>query len=268
MNTLIVIPARYGSTRFPGKPLAMLGGQSLLSRVVTIARDVVRHFAGFDHIKVAYIVATDDARIADHAKEIKAPCIMTPKDCKTGSDRALAAIRQLDHAPDFVINLQGDAPFTPPGALIRMIERFTENTDLEVITPVCPLGWDALDRLREAKKATPFSGTTAIVDDAGRALWFSKNIIPAIRGEETLRKGPGASPVFQHVGLYGFRYDILEAFCALPQSRYEQVEELEQLRLLENGICVHTISLASEDGLTHGGIDTPEDLNRAEKFFS
>ena len=268
MNTLIVIPARYGSTRFPGKPLAMLGGQSMLSRVVDIAKEAAAHFSTFDHIKVAYVVATDDQRIADHAREIGAACIMTPASCKTGSDRALAAVRQLDHAPDFIINLQGDAPFTPPSALIRMIERFTQNKNIEVITPVCPLSWAALDRLRESKKSTPFSGTTAIVDPGGNALWFSKNIIPAIREEDNLRKGQGASPVFQHIGLYGFRYDILEKFCALPQSVYEQVEGLEQLRLLENGIRVQTISLVCEDGLTHGGIDTPEDLKRAEKFFS
>ncbi|MEM7650470.1 MAG: manno-octulosonate cytidylyltransferase [Pseudomonadota bacterium] len=253
MSIAIAIPARYGSSRFPGKPLAEIAGQSMLSRVVELANsaDVSRVF-----------VTTEDQRIADHAAEIGAKCIITPESCATGSDRVLAAIEQLDEKPEFVINLQGDAPFTPPSVIEAMIKAFENNP--EVVTPVHQLSWENLDRLRESKKTTPFSGTTAIVDDHNRALWFSKNILPAIRDEN---RSHARSPVYQHMGLYGFRMDILERFCALPQSRYELLEGLEQLRMIENGIILTAVPVEIEAGVIQSGIDTPEDLKRAEALL-
>lgn len=259
MRVAIAIPARYGSTRFPGKPLAEIGGQSMLSRVVALTRE-----AAGDNPNISIFVTTEDARIAAHAQELGVVCILTPEDCATGSDRVLAALRQLDDWPDFVLNLQCDAPFTPPSALRAIIKAFEKNPAAEVITPVHALSWSDLDRLREAKKITPFSGTTAIVDQDGRALWFSKNIIPALRKEEDLRAAGDVSPVYQHIGLYGFRTDILERFCALPQSVYEKLEGLEQLRMLENGIQVSTVKVEFDAGRIQSGIDTPEDLTRAE----
>lgn len=257
MNIAIIIPVRYGSTRFPGKPLAKIGGRSMLSRVVDVAREAAK---GLAHVNI--LVATEDQRIADHAKEIGAPCMITSDTCRTGSDRALEAARSLDPAPDVVINLQGDAPFTPPHVLKAIIESFAAP-DIQVSTPVHRLSWAALDHLRTAKQTTPFSGTTAIIGENGQALWFSKTIIPAIRKEN--RSQP-LSPVYQHIGLYGFRIDALERFCALPASPYEELEGLEQLRLLENGIPVHTVCVKIEGGL-QSGIDSPEDLERAESFL-
>ena len=252
MNIAIAIPARYGSTRFPGKPLAEIAGQSMLSRVVELARSIEN---------VDVFVTTEDQRIADHAGELDVECIVTPDDCPTGSDRVLAALKQRDEMPEFVINLQGDAPFTPPFALQAIIKAFANNP--EVVTPVHQLSWDDLDRLRESKKTTPFSGTTAIVKD-GRALWFSKNILPAIRKEDRDQK---LSPVYQHLGIYGFRSDILEKFCALPQGHYEQLEGLEQLRMLENGIEITAVEVEIDTGTIQSGIDTPEDVARAEALL-
>ncbi len=260
MNIAIAIPARYGSTRFPGKPLAKIGGKSMVSRVVDVARE-----AAGDNPDISIFVTTEDERIAAHAAEIGVVCILTPDDCATGSDRVLAALRQLDDWPDFVLNLQGDAPFTPPSVVKAIIEAFKKNPKAEVITPVHRLRWDDLDRLREAKKTTPFSGTTAIVDSDGRALWFSKNILPAMRKEDDLRAEGNVSPVYQHIGLYGFRTDILERFCALPQGVYEKLEGLEQLRMIENGIEVCTVKVEFDTGRIQSGIDTPEDLERANK---
>lgn len=259
-RTAIVIPARYGSTRFPGKPLAEIGGRSMLSRVV----DVARQAADGSQADVHVIVTTDDERIAAHAAEIGVTCITTPEDCPTGSDRVLAAVKQLDEAPDFIINLQGDAPFTPPEAITGLIESAQSADQPDVITPVHRLSWENLDRLREAKKTTPFSGTTVIINPDGRALWFSKNILPAIRKEDALRQTEALSPVYRHMGLYGFTRPALEKFCALPQSPYELLEGLEQLRMLEAGMHVQTVPVDIEAGALQSGIDTPEDLKRAE----
>ncbi len=259
MRIAIAIPARYGSTRFPGKPLAKIGGQSMLSRVIDVARAVAAQNNAID-----IFVTTEDQRIADHAAEIGIACVMTG-DCATGSDRVLAALKQRGDLPDFVLNLQGDAPFTPPAVIRAIIDTFKENPNAEVVTPVHALRWDDLDRLREAKKTTPFSGTTAIIDNNDRALWFSKTIIPAMRKEEELREASNTSPVYQHIGLYGFRTDILERFCALPMGLYENIEGLEQLRMLENGIKITAVKVEIDAGQIQSGIDTPEDLMRAEK---
>lgn len=259
MTIAIIIPARYASTRFPGKPLALIGGRSMLARVVDLAQKAA---AGMDNITIA--VATEDERIADHAKSLGVACFMTPPDCPTGSDRVLAAVRQMKTRPDFIINLQGDAPFTPPTVVRAVIKAWQDNPALPVVTPVVNLRWADLDRLRENKKTTPFSGTTCVTDFRGQALWFSKTVIPAIRKED---RASEFSPVQQHIGLYGFRTDVLEHFVTLPEGRYERLEGLEQLRLLENDIPVQTVIVDADLGMAQAGIDSPEDLARAEKLM-
>jgi 3-deoxy-manno-octulosonate cytidylyltransferase (CMP-KDO synthetase) len=261
MKTAIIIPARYASARFPGKPLAQIAGKTMLERVVETAQAAARHFPD-----AAVFVTTEDQRIADHAAALGVPCIMTSADCPTGSDRVLEALQNSAQKFDFIINLQGDAPFTTPETITVLIHAFEKNPRLEVVTPVHQLTWEELDRLQTAKKTTPFSGTTVVIDPQGRALWFSKNIIPAMRHEKDLRKNSEISPIYQHIGLYGFRADILERFCALPQSPYEILEGLEQLRLLENGIHIQTVP--AHVTIIHSGIDSPEDLQRAEIYFN
>ncbi len=263
MKTAIVIPARYGSTRFPGKPLAMIGGKSMLARVVDIAKELSQTSED-----ISFAVATDDERIAGHCQGIGAPYIMTPEKCQTGSDRVLSALFQLNDWPDFVVNLQGDAPFTPSFVLREMIDTFQNNPRLEVVTPVHLLSWEELDELREAKKTSPFSGTTAILDKDRRALWFSKSILPAIRREKEMRESGATCPVWRHLGLYGFRPDVLEKFCELPAGHYEELEGLEQLRLIENGFRIQAVPVTITGGIVHSGIDSPEDLARAEKLIA
>jgi 3-deoxy-manno-octulosonate cytidylyltransferase (CMP-KDO synthetase) len=259
MKTAIVIPARYASTRFPGKPLVKIGGRTMLERVVDIGRAAAK---GLKDVRL--LVATEDSRIDAHCKSIGVDCAMTPESCPTGSDRVLAAAEAAGNNFDFLISLQGDAPFTPVEAVRTLIQTAQANPLLEVITPVVRLRWSELDALRQSKTKTPFSGTTAIVDAKGFAVWFSKTILPAIRGEDRMRKDDAFSPVLQHLGLYGYRADILKRFVKLPQSPYEQLEGLEQLRFLENGITIRAVEIAVDAGLAQAGIDSPEDLTRAE----
>ena len=263
MKTAIIIPARYASTRFPGKPLALINGRSMLSRVYQKGMN-----AAANDKNISVMIATDDNRIAAHAKGIGARCVMTSAECATGSDRVLQAAVNSGESYDFLISLQGDAPFTPVSVLKALIDTISDNPKLEVVTPVHRLSWIDLDALRAAKKSTPFSGTTCIRTPDGRALWFSKNVIPAIRDEKKMREGSAAlSPVWQHMGVYGYRTDILQHFVKLPQSPYEKLEGLEQLRFLENGISIQTVEVSAEHGPLQSGIDSPEDLARAEAMI-
>jgi 3-deoxy-manno-octulosonate cytidylyltransferase (CMP-KDO synthetase) len=262
MKTAIVIPARYASSRFPGKPLANIAGQSMLSRVVDIGRQVAQSREG-----ITLMVATDDQRIAEHCRDIGIECIMTSDQCPTGSDRVLEAVRNKGEAFDTIISLQGDAPFTPVSAITSLLDAFEKDKNLEVVTPVVRLRWSELDKLREEKKETPASGTTAIVDTNGRALYFSKNIIPGIRDETKLREQGEFSPVLVHIGLYAYRADVLERFVSTPQTPYEKLESLEQLRLLESGISVQAVTLSVDAAMAQAGIDSPEDIARAEELL-
>ena len=263
MKTAIVIPARYGSTRFPGKPLVMLAGKTMLERVVEVGRAAAK---GLPHVRL--LVATEDQRIVDHAASIGVDCAMTSADCPTGSDRVLEAADKAGGGFDFLVSLQGDAPFTPVEAVRRVIETAMNDDLADVVTPVVRLRWSELDALREAKKVTPFSGTTAIIKANGDAAWFSKTIIPAIRKEAELRLNERFSPVFQHLGLYGYRTEALRRFVALPQGHYEQLEGLEQLRFIENGMAVRTVEIHVDAGSAQAGIDSPEDVERAERLLA
>lgn len=261
MKTLIVVPARYGSSRFPGKPLAKIAGRAMLDRVAARAAAATEALAGAD-----YTVATDDARIAAHCAAAGLKSVMTDPALQSGSDRALAAADALGAKPDFIVNLQGDAPFTPVDYIVAVVEAL-KTSQADAATPVVQLSWDALDALRAAKRDTPFSGTTCVFDARGRALWFSKTIIPAIRKEAELRETAAFSPVWRHVGLYGFRMAALRRFTALPPSPLETVEGLEQLRLLENGMSVQCVPVAAA-AISTGGVDTPEDLARLEALIA
>ncbi len=261
MTIAIIIPARYGSTRFPGKPLVNIAGRSMLRRVIDVARKAA---SGLDNIEI--VVATEDQHIADHAEEADVRGIITSDTCRTGSDRVLEAARLLDTQPDIVINLQGDAPMTPPHFVRAVIDALTHE-NIGVATPVYRLSWARLDALRDNKKTIPFTGTTAIIDEDGYARWFSKQIIPAIRKENNLRMSERFSPVYQHIGLYGYSLEALEKFCALNEGVYEKLEGLEQLRMLENGMLIKAVEVEVSEGTLLSGIDSPEDIKRAEAYF-
>lgn len=261
VKTLVVIPARYGSTRFPGKPLAKIAGKEMLLRVVDIARK------GTAHTEARIVVATEDERIVDFCTQHGIECLMTSDACKTGSDRVCEAVKTLNIKPELIINLQGDNPVCPPWFVEELVKAFEEDKTVDLVTPCTELSWEALDKLRESKKTTPFSGTTCIVDKNGYALWFSKNIIPAIRKEDKLREEGGKSPVLRHIGLYGYKYDSLFKFKELEEGVYEKLEGLEQLRFLENGmkIKVAKVDYGAFEGMS--GVDSPEDVKRAEALF-
>lgn len=264
MQTLIVVPARYGSTRFPGKPLAEINSISMLRRTARIAE-----FASKEIENCHYVVATDDARIEAHCQAHGLPFAMTPTTLKTGSDRALAAAEALSETSgvpfDRIINLQGDAPFTPVWHIVKLARAMDKGAD--VATPYVQLSWEALEALRAHKVETPFSGTTVIIGPDGKAVWFSKKIIPAIRKEAVLQQKSALSPICRHIGLYAYTYAALKSFTRFPESHFEALEGLEQLRLLENGMTIECVKVDPPQVAT-SGIDAPSDIVLAEALIA
>lgn len=263
MKTAIIIPARYGSTRLPGKPLAMIAGQTMLKRMVDIAHAAVK-----DMNDVTVTVATDDERITKHCDELGAKWVMTPVECPTGTDRAQAAVEKIGQKFDFIVNLQGDAPLTPPDFITAMIETY-RKAPCEMVTPVTQMTWEQLDKLRDSKKTTPFSGTTAVFDpETGKAFWFSKNIISAMRKEDKLRAAGPLSPIYRHIGLYGYSSEMLAKYVTLPEGRFEALEGLEQLRVIENGYTIRCVPVDYKGRASMSGVDSPEDVGRAEALIA
>ena len=256
-----MIPARYGSQRLPGKPLIRIAGQTLLARVVAVAREAACRIG---HAEI--VVATDDDRIVSHAQDLGCAAVMTDAAISSGSGRAWAAARDRTPAPPIVVNLQGDAPFVQPDTIAALIVAL-RGSDCGVATPVVRLSWDALDTLREHKRVSPFSGTTCTRRTDGRALWFSKTVIPAIRDEARLRETEPLSPVFRHIGLYAYRFAALDRFEATTPTAYERLEGLEQLRFLERGEDIATIEVPAPRHAM-SGIDTPEDVAMAERLIA
>lgn len=263
MKTLIVIPARYASTRFPGKPLALIGGVAMLSRVHNMAIRA-KNMLGDQSCEV--LVATDDDRIATHCTENGFNHVMTDAALPSGTDRAHAAAIASNSDAEVIVNLQGDAPFTPAEQIASVAKAATEH-GVDAATPFVQLSWEALDALRQHKEKTPFSGTTLVCDDSGKALWFSKNILPAMRKEAKLRDGSDLSPVKRHIGLYALRREALDRYVTLKESHYEALEGLEQLRMLENGMHIKCVRV-DPPRVAIPGIDTPEDLALAEKLLA
>jgi 3-deoxy-manno-octulosonate cytidylyltransferase (CMP-KDO synthetase) len=255
MNISIIIPARYGSTRLPGKPMAPILGRSLLSRVWAIAKAV-------DGVSAVY-VATDDQRVADHAASFGADVIMTSADCSNGTERAWDAIKDMSHKPDAVINLQGDAVLTPPWVVQALVDAFQADPATKMVTASVQLTWDTYDEFVAHKQASPSSGTTVVMDRHGDALYFSKNIIPQMRKPDRAKP----CPVHRHIGIYGYSAASLEQLVALPPSPLEQIEQLEQLRALENRIPIRVVPVDYQ-GRSHGSVDTPEDVAVVEAIIA
>ncbi|WCT75198.1 3-deoxy-manno-octulosonate cytidylyltransferase [Sphingomonas naphthae] len=260
MPDVILIPARYGSSRFPGKPLALVAGRSLIERTIHAARLAVD---GLDDVTVA--VTTDDERIARHAADLDCPVVMTPPDLPSGTDRVAAAAASLTPAPGIVINLQGDAPFTAPEILRTLLSAMRAGA--EAATPVVQLSWEALDALRQHKLGNPFSGTCCIRAEDDRAIWFSKAIVPALRGEAGLRARMALSPVWRHVGVYAFRLETLKRFSASAPTFHETLESIEALRFIELGIPLTTVAV-DPPRISMSGIDTEGDIALAERLIA
>ncbi len=225
----IIIPARFASTRYPGKPLVALAGpdghaMTLIEWTWAAAKAV----PGIAEV----VVATDDARIADHARARGMAVVMTSEHCGNGTERCAAALAGLAMQPDVVVNLQGDAPLIPPEMVRAVIDMLAADPDLAMATAAVPASPAVLEHLQEDARNGRVGGTTVVCTRQGRALYFSKSIIPHVAaGTEP------EVPVLLHVGLYAYRPEVLAAYVAAGASRLERQEGLEQLRFLEAGIA-------------------------------
>ena len=233
MNAVAVIPARYASTRLPGKPLLDICGKPLIQHVW----ETVSRARGLDEV----VVATDDMRIAHAVQAFGGKVCMTSPDCRSGSDRVREVAASL--AADVYVNVQGDEPLLEASAIERLRDVFTEDASVQVAT-LC-------SRISEEQARSPHQ-VKVVRDHAGNALYFSRAPLPFVRdsGESTEFLG--------HVGIYAYRTDALRGFASLPFSPLEQAEKLEQLRFLQAGIPVRVLEVPPM-GV---GVDTPEDLER------
>lgn len=245
MKFVGIIPARYASTRFPGKPLAMLGGKTVIQRVYEQVKDC------FDDL----YVATDDERIASCVNEFGGKYVMTSPDCKNGTERCLDAYKNLNLQCDVIVNIQGDEPFIQRKQVDALMACF-DSAETDIATLVKPFEKsDGLERLE-----CPNS-PKVIMNADGFAIYFSRSVIPYLRGVEK-EQWLDNHVFYKHLGIYAYRTDVLKEITVLEQSPLEKVESLEQLRWLENG---YKIKVGITDIETIG-IDTPEDLERAKKF--
>ena len=245
MNFIGIIPARFASTRFPGKPLALLGGKTVIQRVYEKVADC---------LDAAY-VATDDTRIFDHVKSWGGNVVMTSTEHKSGTDRIEEAIEKIGGGHDVIINVQGDEPFIHKSQIEEVCRCF-EDSDTQIATLGIPFKSDI-------EVISNPNSPKIVIDNRHFAMYFSRSVIPFIRGKE---KGQWASsyPFLKHIGLYAYRRNVLREITSLPQSSLEIAESLEQLRWLQNG---YRIKVGITDIETIG-IDTPEDLAAAEKLLS
>ena len=244
MKFIGIIPARFASTRFPGKPLAMLGGRTVIQRVYEQATAILDE---------AY-VATDDERIYQAVEQFGGRAIMTRTDHKSGTDRIEEAAEKIGTQADVIINIQGDEPFIQQSQIKTLMHLFDDST-----TQIGTLG----KRFETIEAALNPNSPKIVTDKRGFALYFSRSITPYIRGKE---QGEWLKhfPFLKHLGLYAYRREVLREVTLLPQSPLEIAESLEQLRWLENG---YRIRVGITDVETVG-IDTPEDLQQAESFLA
>lgn len=247
MKAIVVIPARYASTRFPGKPLALLGGRSIIEHVYRQAIKAVPDV----------VVATDDERIVACVESFGGRAVMTSSEHQSGTDRCYEALQRVGGEYDIVVNVQGDEPFIHPEQIEALIDRFNDAT-IDISTLVKPFsvedGVEALENPNTPK---------VVVSHDMKALYFSRSVVPYMRDverDEWLKH----HTYYKHLGIYAFRRRVLAEVTALPQSSLELSEKLEQLRWLEGG---YTIAVTITDIETIG-IDTPEDLVRAESSLN
>jgi 3-deoxy-manno-octulosonate cytidylyltransferase (CMP-KDO synthetase) len=246
MKTLIVIPARYDSSRFEGKPLVEIAGKSMIQRVYEQANAC--------KLASAVVVATDDKRIFDHVKSFDGEVRMTSKQHQSGTDRCAEVAKEFS---DFklVINVQGDEPFINPEQIDDLIQFLADNPDLDIATQI--------KKIKDSDDL--FSPNVVKVTKSldHKALYFSRAPIPYFRGllgDDWCKK----SDYFKHIGIYGFKKEVLINVHHLPVSNLEKTESLEQLRWLENGYTIGVI----ETSFTSIGIDTPEDLKKIQPFLT
>lgn len=242
-SAVIIIPARMASTRFPNKPLANILGKTMIERVWRIAKAV----------KTAeeVIIATDDLELKRFAESFEAKVLMTSPYCVTGTDRVAETSRMLAGKYKIFFSFQGDAVLTPPWVVEKVLLEMLLDPTIEMATPAVRLTGKALSDFLATKKGGSTTGTTVTFNKKGDALYFSKNLIPYYRNDET--------PVYRHIGLYAYRASTLQSLSEYEEGPFEKSEKLEQLRALENGIPIRVVKVDYQ-GRTHGSVDRPEDV--------
>ncbi|MBI1417158.1 MAG: 3-deoxy-manno-octulosonate cytidylyltransferase [Limimaricola sp.] len=260
MSVLVAIPARYASTRYPGKPLVPLTGATGEARtLIRRSWDAAMQVRGVDRV----VVATDDDRIAAEARGFGAEVVMTSSACRNGTERCAEVVSALGGSYDIVVNLQGDAPLTPPWFVEDLIAGLSARPDMGVATPVLPTDGAALRGFLEDRRAGRVGGTTAVFGADRRALYFSKEVIPY-----TGKDWPDAAitPVFHHVGVYAYRPAALAAYAGWEPGPLEGLEGLEQLRFLERGVPVLCVEVDAR-GRQFWELNNPADVPRIEAMM-
>lgn len=247
MKFIAIIPARYDSTRFPGKPLAMLGDKTVIERVYRQAIQAV------DDV----YVATDDQRIMDAVEAFGGKAIMTSRNHRSGTDRIYEAYKAIGSPDAVIINIQGDEPFVSPDQIRALMACF-DNSDTDLATLIRPFdpsrGYAALENPNSPK---------VIIDSDGYAMYFSRSVIPYLRGVDR-EQWPSMHQYYTHIGMYAYTARALAAVTAMPPSPLEIAESLEQLRWLQNGLIIMT----AESTHPTIGIDTPADLEAARQYLA
>ena len=244
MKFMAIIPARYASTRFPGKPLAVLGGKTVIQRVYEQVSSLL------DEV----YVATDDERIFQAVEAFGGRAVMTRSDHKSGTDRIEEAAEKIGSQADVIINVQGDEPFIQPSQIKTLMQLFDAPE-----TQIGTLG----KRFENIEGIENPNSPKIVTDNRGFALYFSRSPIPFVRGKER-SEWLANYPFLKHLGIYAYRREVLREVTQLPQGNLEKAESLEQLRWLENGYRIR-VGLTDVETV---GIDTPEDLKRAEEFLN
>lgn len=235
MGFAIIIPARFASKRYPGKPLVKLRGASGVARsLIERSWRVGAGIAGADRTWVA----TDDERIAAEVNRFGGQVVMTPSSCRNGTERCARALALGGIDAPIVVNLQGDAPLTPPGAVARLVDALTADSEAVMATPAVPCSASVYEHLLGDQAAGRVGGTTAVFDRDHRALYFSKRVIP-----HTPDPSSGHQLTFLHLGVYAYRPQGLADYAALDPTPLEQAEGLEQLRFLESGAKVRVVPI-------------------------
>lgn len=245
----IVIPARMASTRFPNKPLAKICGQTMIERVWRIGKA-----AGCGS---EVLIATDDEKLRRFAEGFGADVMMTSPTCPTGTDRVAETARHLGKRGIF-FSLQGDAVLTPPWVIADVLQAMIKDPSIQIATPAIRLTGQPLADFLASKQGGSSSGTTVVFNRKSDALYFSKAIIPYCRED---------GPLYRHIGLYAYRFSVLQRLSSLPEGPLEKAEKLEPLRALENGIPIRIIAVDYK-GRTHGSVDRPEDIAFVESIIA
>ena len=261
MSVLVVIPARYASTRYPGKPLVALTGATGQARtLIQRSWEAACQVRGVDRV----VVATDDGRIQQAAEGFGAEVVMTSAECANGTERCADALGRMAASFDVVVNLQGDAPLTPHWFVEDLVSALQADPGADVATPVLRCDGTALNGFLEDRAHGRVGGTTVVFSRDRHALYFSKEVIPY-----TVQRyaNDAATPVFHHVGVYAYRPDALKAYPDWPSGPLETLEGLEQLRFLENNKTILCVEVDAK-GRQFWELNNPQDVPRIEAMMA